>query len=91
VRQLVASDVRFDDQYTMIRGVDELLPHIGMSQQFMPGVGLERSGDLRTCRDVFLVDWVAKTTDGQPRGAGTNLFELDPSNRIVSVTGFWKG
>jgi uncharacterized protein YndB with AHSA1/START domain len=91
LRQLAAPDIRFDDQFSMIRGVEELLPHVAMSQQFMPGVGLERAGEARRCRDVLLVDWVAKTTAGEPRGGGTNVFELDAGNRIVGVTGFWKG
>jgi uncharacterized protein YndB with AHSA1/START domain len=91
LRRVATKDIRFDDQFSMIRSVDELSPYIGMSQQYMPGVGLERAGAVRQCRDAFLVDWIAKTTDGQPRGAGTNVFELDASNRIAAVTGFWRG
>ena len=48
---------------------------------------MERSGDLRRCRDAFLVDWVAKTADGQPRGAGTNLFELDGTSATLAFLG----
>jgi uncharacterized protein YndB with AHSA1/START domain len=89
LRSLLAPTFVFGDQFSMITSVDELLPNIAASQRFMPGIRLQRAGDVRRCRDAVLVDWVATTADGQPRGSGSNVFELDEHNRISSVTGFW--
>jgi hypothetical protein len=55
----------------------------------MPGMRLERRGDIRHCQARVLADWVALGADGQERGRGTNLFVLDADSRIAEVTGFW--
>jgi uncharacterized protein YndB with AHSA1/START domain len=89
LRRLLATAFVFGDQFSMISGIDELLPHVAASQRFMPGIRLRRTGDVRRSRDTVLVDWAATTADGQTRGSGTNLFELDDTNRIAAVTGFW--
>lgn len=89
LRSLLAPAFAFSDQFSMIAGIDELLPHIGASQRFMPGIRLHRIGPVRRCRDTALVDWKAVGAEGQPRGSGTNVFELDEQNRVTAVTGFW--
>ena len=89
LRALLAPTFVFGDQYSMISGIDDLLPHIAASQRFMPGLRLQRIGDVRRCRDAALVEWTATSADGQPRGSGSNVFELDQSNRLTAVTGFW--
>jgi hypothetical protein len=63
--------------------------HLAAVHQFMPGMRLERRGDVRHCQSRVLADWVALGVDGQERGRGTNLFVLDADSRIVEVTGFW--
>ena len=55
----------------------------------MPGMRLERQGDVRHCQWHALADWVALTREGQERGRGTNLFVFDADGRIAEVTGFW--
>jgi len=89
LRSLLAPAFVFGDQFSMIAAIDELLPHIAASQRFMPGIRLQRIGQVRRCRDTVLVDWTAANAEGQPRGSGTNIFELDEHNRITAVTGFW--
>ena len=37
----------------------------------------------------MLADWVARGTDGQERGRGTNVFAIGHHGRIEAVTGFW--
>lgn len=92
-RQLASvagADVRFRDRFSAVEGLSELVPHVLAAQRFMPGLRLERSGDLRHCQGTLLVDWSAIGPDGQPRGAGTNVFVLDADGRFASVTGFWR-
>ena len=69
----------------------DLKAHLAAVHRFMPGMRLERRGDVRHCQWHVLADWVALGTDGQERGRGTNLFVLDADGRIAEVTGFWAG
>lgn len=87
--RLAAPDVRFRDQFSMLEGVADVNAHIGAYQRFMPGMCLERKGDVRHCQGTVLADWVALMKDGQRRAAGTNVFVLAAEGRIDSVTGFW--
>jgi hypothetical protein len=50
---------------------------------------LRRSGDLRHCQGMALVNWIATGSDDVERGKGTNAFIFDPAGRIEWVTGFW--
>jgi uncharacterized protein YndB with AHSA1/START domain len=81
--------VRFGDRFSAIAGLDELVAHIGGALRFMPGIRLERRGDVRHCQGVVLADWTAVGADGQERGRGTNVFMFGAGGRIESVTGFW--
>ena len=82
-------DIRFYDRFSCIAGDDEVKAHLAAVHKFMPGMRLERSGDIRHCQSHVLADWVARAVDGQERGRGTNLFVLDADGRIAEVTGFW--
>jgi uncharacterized protein YndB with AHSA1/START domain len=86
----VASDqVRFRDRFSLIDGMDDLRPHLAAVHRFMPGMRLERDGDVRHCQGTVLADWIARGADGQERGRGTNVFVLGAGARIENVTGFW--
>ncbi|HEY7289884.1 MAG TPA: SRPBCC domain-containing protein [Vicinamibacterales bacterium] len=87
---IASSSVQFRDRFSAIDGLDELVPHIGASQRFMPGVSMKRHGDVRQCQGIVLAEWTATSSDGQPRGAGTNVFQFGPDGKVVSVTGFWQ-
>lgn len=80
--------VRFEDRFSSLDGVEDLLPHIAASQQFMPGVRLRRRGGVRHCQGMALCDWVMLVNDAE-RGSGTNAFVFGPTGRIEWVTGFW--
>ena len=82
-------DIRFYDRFSCIAGDDEVKAHLAAVHKFMPGMRLERRGDVRHCQSHVLADWVALGGDGQERGRGTNLFVLDADGRIAEVTGFW--
>ena len=86
---VVTPDVRFRDRFSLTDGVAELLPHISATQQFMPGVHLERRGTLRHCQGTILAEWVALGPGGAEQGQGTNVFELDADGQICRVTGLW--
>ena len=80
--------VRFRDQYSAVEGVADLVAHIGGYQHAMPGIRLERVGEIRHCQGMVLANW---TGSGGSRGemTGTNVFVLGTDGRITAVTGFW--
>jgi uncharacterized protein YndB with AHSA1/START domain len=82
--------IRFRDRYSLVEGLPDLLPHVAATIQFMPGFRLERAGDVRHCQGMVLADWTAKGPNGEPRGAGTNVFLLGPDGLIEAVTGLWR-
>jgi uncharacterized protein YndB with AHSA1/START domain len=84
-----APEVRCRDRFSLIDGISDLIVHLDAAQRFMPGIRLQRDGDVRHCQGVVLADWVARAADGKERARGTNVFVLDPTGHIESVTGFW--
>jgi uncharacterized protein YndB with AHSA1/START domain len=87
--RLATKEIRFRDKFSLIDGISDLRPHLAAVHKFMPGMRLEREGDVRHCQGTVLADWVARGADGAERGRGTNMFALDHHGRIESVTGFW--
>ncbi len=77
------------DRFSAVEGIEDLSQHIGAAHKFMPGLRMEKSGEVRHCQGMVLVDWIAKGPDGQQRAAGKNVFVLREDGRIESVTGFW--
>jgi len=90
LRTVAESTVRFRDRFSAIDGLSELVPHIGAAQRFMPGLRLERNGEIRHCQGVVVAEWIAVSPDGQQRASGINVFTFGVAGRIESVTGFWK-
>jgi uncharacterized protein YndB with AHSA1/START domain len=89
VHQVAAPGVRFRDRFSAVAGIDDLRAHLAAVHRFMPGMRLQRDGDVRQCQGMVIADWVARTQDGTERARGTNVFVLDQRSRIESVTGFW--
>jgi len=87
--RLATEEIRFRDRFSLIDGLSDLRPHLAAVHRFMPGMRLEREGDVRHCQGTVLADWVARGTDGAERGRGTNVFAIGHHGRIESVTGFW--
>ena len=81
--------VTFRDRFSHTDGLADLMPHIAAAQRFMPGIRLQRRGEIRRCQGTTLAEWVAVSADGQERGSGTNVFSFDANGRINAVTGFW--
>jgi uncharacterized protein YndB with AHSA1/START domain len=86
LRQIAAPQVKFRDRYSSLNGIDDLVAHIGASQRFMPGIGLERKGDVRHCQGTVLADWVARSGDGKEKMSGTSVFVFGPDVKIKSAT-----
>jgi uncharacterized protein YndB with AHSA1/START domain len=86
--RIATTDVRFHDRFSLLDGLADLTTHAGAAQRFMPGVRLERRGEIRHCQGMVLADWFASGSDGQERMSGTSLFVMTPDRRIHSVTGF---
>jgi uncharacterized protein YndB with AHSA1/START domain len=89
LESIAVDALAFRDPYSCTDGLDDLNAHIGAAQRFMPGVVLERQGDVRQCQGVALVAWSAQGADGAARGSGSNVFELAPDGRLARVTGIW--
>lgn len=84
--KVVTPTIRFRDRYSLLDGMTDLIAHIGASRRFMPGVGLERRGDVRHCQGTVLADWVARSGDGIEKMSGTSVFVFGPDVKIESVT-----
>jgi uncharacterized protein YndB with AHSA1/START domain len=85
--ELCGDGVEFLDGYAALAGRNELLGHIAACRRFMPGVSLQRSGDVRHCQGTAVHDWTARAADGSARGQGTNVVTLAPDGRIARVVG----
>ena len=86
--RIVTPGIRFRDRFSLLDGIADLTAHIGAAQRFMPGIGLQRKGDIRHCQGTVLADWIAAGSDGKERMTGTSVFVFEPEGRIESVTGF---
>jgi uncharacterized protein YndB with AHSA1/START domain len=86
--KIAAPEVRFRDRFSLLDGLADLSAHAGATQRFMPGVRMQRKGDVRQCQGVVLADWVASAADGRELMSGTNVFVLGPDARITSAVGF---
>jgi uncharacterized protein YndB with AHSA1/START domain len=86
--RIAATDVAFRDRYSLLDGLDDLSAHAGAAQKYMPGIAMNRKGEIRHCQGTVLADWAARASDGSERMSGTNVFVLGSDGRIRSVTGF---
>jgi uncharacterized protein YndB with AHSA1/START domain len=85
--RIAAPTVAFRDRYSHTDGVGDLVAHISAAQHFMPGIRMQRTGGVRHCQGTVLAEYVARSTDGQERAAGTNVFVFDGKGRLEQVTG----
>lgn len=84
--RIAAEGVCFRDRYSLLEGQPDLLAQINAYLRFMPGMRLQRKGDVRHCQGTVLADWVVVGADGSENGSGTSVFLLGPSRRIETVT-----
>ena len=86
----VTEDVLFRDAYGCLQGIDDLNANLAAVQRFMPGMSLQRSGELRQCQESALGGWSAAGPDGAIRAKGTNAFDFAPNGKIRRIVGFWE-
>lgn len=86
---VAVDDLLFRDPFSCTRGIDDLAAHIAAAQVHMPGMRLERRGEVRQCQGTALAEWVAVGADGAERGRGADVFELAPDGRIARAVGLW--
>jgi uncharacterized protein YndB with AHSA1/START domain len=89
LQAIAAPALTFRDRFGSTNGIDDLVPHIGAAQHFMPGMLMTRDGAVRHCQGTVLANWKATGSDGQTRGTGTNVFSFDAEGKIRAVAGFW--
>ena len=85
---IASAGVRFRDRFSCIDNIADLVAHIGAAQQFMPGIRMSRSGDVRQCQGTAVVDFSVRSPDGVERGTGTNVFVFRADGLLESVIGF---
>jgi len=88
LEKIVTPKIRFRDRFSLLDGIADLQAHIGASLRFMPGITLQRKGNVRHCQGSVLADWTAQDTSGAERMSGASVFVFNPDGRIDSVTGF---
>ena len=86
--RIATPGVLFRDRFSLLEGTGDLVAHTGAALRFMPGIRLERKGEVRHCQGMALCDWAALGSDGGPRMTGTSVFEFAADGRIESATGF---
>ena len=86
--KIVARGIQFRDRYSTLDGLADLTAHSGATQRFMPGIRMQRKGDIRHCQGTVLVDWIALDSEAKERMSGTNVFVFGADGKIDSVTGF---
>ncbi len=86
---LASPDIVVHDAFSCLAGHEDVLAHIAAVQIHMPGVRLQREGQVRQCQGTALCDWSASGPDGSPRGRGTNVVDFAPDGRIARIVGLW--
>ncbi len=85
----VTPDVVFRDIYSATSGLDDLHAHLAAAQVHLPGLRLEREGDLQHCQGTAVARWKVVAADGTVKGQGTNVYDLAPDGRIARCVGLW--
>jgi len=86
--RIATPGVRFCDRFSLLDGLADLTAHISASQRFMPGVRLQRKGEVRHCQGNVLADWIVVDGAGQLRMSGSNVYVFRADGKIDSVIGF---
>jgi uncharacterized protein YndB with AHSA1/START domain len=89
--RIATPGVRFRDRFSLLDGLADLTAHISAARRFMPGIRLERKGDVRHCQGTVLADWVAVDSNAQPRMSGSSVYAFRSDGKIDSVTSFTNG
>jgi uncharacterized protein YndB with AHSA1/START domain len=86
--KIVTPAIQFRDLFSLLDGLADLTAHAGATQRFMPGIRMQRKGEVRHCQGTVLADWIAVDKEAKELMAGTNVFAFGSDAKIDSVTGF---
>ena len=86
--RIAAPEIQFNDRFSNLETIPDVMAHITAAQRFMPGIRLRRAGNVRHCQGMVLAEWTATGPDGAEAMRGTNAFVFGPTGRLESVTGF---
>lgn len=86
--RIVTPEIHFRDRFSLLDSLADLTAHTGAALRFMPGIRLERKGNVRHCQGTVLADWIAVDNDAKERSSGTSVFVFRSDGRIDSVTSF---
>jgi uncharacterized protein YndB with AHSA1/START domain len=89
MRNILEEGILFQDKHSCTHGMEDLNLHLSAYQRFMPGMTLQRDGEIRECQGTAIVRWIANKKDGSRIAAGLNVFALSPEGKIRTITGFW--
>jgi hypothetical protein len=53
--KIVTGGIKFRDRYSLLDGLPDLTAHSGATQRFMPGIRMERKGDVRHCQGMVRI------------------------------------
>jgi uncharacterized protein YndB with AHSA1/START domain len=90
MQKILDPQIRFQDRYSCNQGWDDLEPHLAAIHQFMPGLTIQRNGDVLQCQGTAIARWRTTKSDGTEAGTGLNVFSFTSEGRISRVIGFWE-
>ena len=88
--RIAAPEIHFRDRYSLLNGMEDLLAHVSAALRFMPGIKLQRRGEVRQCQGTALCDWAATDAEGKELMTGASICEFGPGGKLMSVTGIAK-
>ena len=71
--RIAAPGIVFRNRFSLLEGIDDLKAHVAAAQRFMPGMRLQRAGDVRQCQGAVLADWVARGVNWLSMGGDLSL------------------
>lgn len=88
LNEVATPDILFQDRYSSLYGMVDVMAHTGAAQRFMPGITLRRKGDVRQCQGMALCTWTAVDREEKELMSGSSVFAFAPDGRITAATGF---
>lgn len=82
-------DGEYCDQYARVKGSPALNVYIGNAQRMMPGMILERQGDISLCFENLSFGWKVRGTTGGEVASGRIFGELSIDGRLRRIVSYW--
>ena len=89
LQQCWGDESLFCDRYGRITGPSALNAYIGNAQRMMPGMALDRAGDIALCFENFSFAWKIAASNGPSVANGRIFGELSINGKLRRVISFW--